>query len=85
VNGRSKLALKHDTLSSISATFDPVLRLAVGKSRKKADHLVDAADVVLSDGINRPLAGSRIDADPYPHKITNLEPRLGHVRSINSG
>jgi hypothetical protein len=32
-----------------------------------------------------PLAGTRTDADPNPHKITNSEPILGHVRSINPG
>jgi hypothetical protein len=44
---------------------------------------MDAADVVLGDGIDRSLAGSRTDANPNAHKIANLEPRLGHVRSID--
>jgi hypothetical protein len=44
---------------------------------------MDATNVVISDGINRSLAGSRIDADPYPHKITNSEPMLGHAEPTN--
>jgi hypothetical protein len=82
VNGRGKLTLADDALSSISAAFDPVLGLTVANRRQEACHFMDAADVVLGDGIDRSLAGSRTDANPNAHKIANLEPRLGHVRSI---
>jgi hypothetical protein len=80
VNGRSKLALARDTLSSISAAFDEVPRLTVPFRRQEMCHLIDATDVVLRDGINCSLAGSRIDADPNAHKIANLEPMVGHVK-----
>jgi hypothetical protein len=83
VNGRSKLALAHDTLSLTCAAFDEVPRLTVTFRRQEACHFMDAADVVLGDGIDRSLAGSRTDANPNAHKIANLEPRLGHVRSID--
>jgi hypothetical protein len=85
VNRRGKLALAHNARSSISAAFDPVLGLTVAHRRQEAGHFMDATDVVLRDGINHPLAGPRTDADPNPHKITNSEPILGHVRSINPG
>jgi hypothetical protein len=85
VNGRSKLALAHDTLSLTSAAFDEVPKLTVTFRRQEACHFMDATDVVLGDGIDRSLAGSRTYAEPNPDKITNLEPILGHVGSINSG
>jgi hypothetical protein len=44
---------------------------------------MDAANVVLSDRINRPLARPRIDADPNAHKIANLELMLGHAEPTN--
>ena len=83
MNGRGKLTLADDALSSISAAFDPVLGLTVVHRRQEAGHFMDATDVVLSDGIDRSLAGSCTDADPNPDKIANLEPILGHVRSID--
>jgi hypothetical protein len=85
VNGRGKLTLADDALSSISAAFDPVLGLTVANRRQEACHFMDAADVVLGDGIDRSLAGSRTDANPNPDKITDFEPMVGHVRSINLG
>jgi hypothetical protein len=85
VNRRGKLAFAHDALSSIGAAFDPVLRLTVAHRRQEADHFIDATDMVLRGGIDHPLAGFRIDADPNADKIANLEPILGHVRSIDLG
>jgi hypothetical protein len=85
VNGRSKLALAHDTFSLTCAAFDEVPRLTVTFRRQEACHFMDAADVVLGDRINCSLAGPRTDADPNPDKITDFEPMVGHVRSINSG
>ena len=85
MNRRRKLALAHDALSSISTAFDPVLGLTVVHRRQEAGHFMDATDVVLSDGIDRSLAGSRADADPNSHKIANLEPILGHAKPTNIG
>jgi hypothetical protein len=85
VNGRGKLTLADDALSSISAAFDPVLGLTVVHRRQEAGHFMDATDVVLSDGIDRSLAGSCTDADPNPDKIANLEPILGHAKPTNIG
>jgi hypothetical protein len=83
VGRRGKLALADYTLRLTSATFDEVLRLTVAHRRQEAGYFMDAANVVLSDRINRPLARPRIDADPNAHKIANLELMLGHAEPTN--
>ena len=85
MNRRGKLTLAHDALSSISAAFDQVLRLTVAHRGQEAGHFVDGTDVVLRDGINCSLAGSRADADPNPNKITNSEPMLHHTEPTYIG